>query len=81
MSIVKVKNATNVARSVVSKAQFHRYCLAHADWYSMQTLPATALRVADTVGVAMAEEATAADMEEVVGPAARPATHAVVMAT
>lgn len=47
----------------------------------MQTLPATALRVADTVGVAMAEEATAADMEEAVGPAARPATHAVAMAT
>ena len=70
-----------MARSVVSKAEFHRYCLANAEWYSMQTLPATALRVADMVGVAMAEEATAVDTEEAVGLAARPAIHVVAMAT
>lgn len=82
MSIVKVKNATNVARLVVSRAQFYRYYHARAKWSSTQTLPVTApVRVVDTVRVAMAEEATAVAMEEAAGLAARRATRAVVTVT
>ena len=80
MSSVKVKNATNVARSVVCNSSFCCSHIAHTDCHSMQTLRAIALRVVDTVEEAMAEAMEEAT-EEAVGLVARPVTPAVATAT